>query len=417
MALRTDRLALAFIVLSIFTYAGTLEVGVRIFPAEVFFLVFLFFGVNSWWPWVKTMPAREFMLLLILGSFGILAFASLWRGIPGGNIGGGIKELARYFVCVTSFVITSGWMRISRTNLEAAKRWFVYSSNLVSVYGIYQAAMCGLFGFYYPLLPGSSDVPNMNGRAVGTFFEGGYMSLYVGSAILILHRDATIFRRRIYLVSLILNVVALLASQSTAGILALVVAYLYIHIEFKISPKVIFAALASAASLAGGYWVFRDKIDASFRFFSTMDYGLLQGGLGSASAADRITKILKAINMFVENPLLGVGIGQYSWLYDNYMPLSLTTDIGSVVPLNVFVQILAENGLFGFLMMGGATLYVSRFMDKHLRGLLLFLLLSLNFYPTYKYLFIWILLSIMVRSSLLQVAAKNRDELASRPPL
>jgi O-antigen ligase len=398
MALKISRLLAVFVFLTTLTYAGTVNLGVRIYPAEVSFLIYLAFGATNWRKYLVQVPRTTVFAYLILLLFLIESFIPTLAKVPGFVMSGFIKEVARYVLCGLCFFVITGWMRQSPLNIRNLKRYYIYASNFVSLYGIYQFSMCLFTKRYVSILPNSSPVPNVNGRAVGTFFEGGYMALFVGAAIFILIREKEMFRRRIFLGSLSLNILALLATQSTGGILAILISFLYMRLTFRINMKMIIAAMLCIVSLYVGYFLFKTKIDASIRFFSTMNYSLLQNGLGSESAADRITKVLKAVNMFTENPIFGVGLGQYSWLYDDYLPYSLTDDIGSVVPLNVFVQLLAENGLVGFFCVSIFFAVLWSRSDKSYRGLLLYVLISMNFYPTYKFLFMWVLFALIFSS-------------------
>lgn len=72
------------------------------------------------------------------------------------------------------------------------------------------------------------------------------------------------------------------------------------------------------------------------------------------------------VNMIRENPFTGVGIGNFRPLYENYAPEGAS--LGRHHTHNVFLQIIAELGLFGLLVnlifLGSLTKYVCRLYKK-----------------------------------------------------
>lgn len=398
MGMRVNSILAIFIILGSFTYAGTIDVGIRIFPAEVFLLCFLLLFPSYWLVNLVSLSRLEVAALGLALIFLFNSTLSLFFLDSRVNMLGSYKELSRLAICILTFSVILGWCNRNSLNKYWAQFAFVTSSTLVSLYAIYQSFLVRLTGSYIALLPGSSEVPNQNGRAVGTFYEGGYMALYVGAAIILLSTYKRMYRPSHYKFLLGINALALALTQSTAGIICMLISLIYMYYRLRFSLRSMVGAVVAVIILIFSYSIFKQKLDAVGRFVSTMDYGLLQGGLGSLSAADRITKIIKGCNMFFDNPIFGVGIGQYSWLYNIYSPPSLSDDLGSVVPLNVFIQILSENGIVGFGILSVFIFVIWMNTQRHGRAMLLYILLSMNFYPTYKYVFIWILFALVLRA-------------------
>ncbi len=77
---------------------------------------------------------------------------------------------------------------------------------------------------------------------------------------------------------------------------------------------------------------------------------------GAAEGIDlRISELHKAWLMFLESPLLGIGIGHYGWYSFNYQALPEFSTISKTVPFqhshNLVMQVLAELGIAGFLLL------------------------------------------------------------------
>ena len=72
-------------------------------------------------------------------------------------------------------------------------------------------------------------------------------------------------------------------------------------------------------------------------------------GVGAGSIGSRFSYYIEAINLWRENWFIGLGLG--SW--ENYVP-------GHKYPHNLFLEILAETGLIGFLLMSFLLLWLKQ---------------------------------------------------------
>lgn len=66
------------------------------------------------------------------------------------------------------------------------------------------------------------------------------------------------------------------------------------------------------------------------------------------SAMGRIWTTQAGLNMFVKAPWGGMGAGTFAVNYPSFAPIDAETDIAAMAPHNSFIQVLAEEGLFGF---------------------------------------------------------------------
>jgi O-antigen ligase len=271
---------------------------------------------------------------------------------------------------------------------------FIFAGIFVSIYAIYQAISVKIFSKYISLIPNSSIVPNNNGRGVGTFMEGGYAVLFIGIALwflVYLFKLNQVNKRNYYMILFTL-LIGILVTQSTAGIISLLIsAIFYFLISSADKYKYIFI-VSLIPFFIGAYFFFKDKFQSMVEAFKMLFIdGKMEfiGHIDSYSAADRLHKSLKAFMMFKEEPIFGVGIGQYSVLYDKFPPSSLTADIGTVVPLNIFAQILGELGLVGILIFLYLFYLLFKLADPILKIIIVFIALNFLFYPSYKMFFIW----------------------------
>ena len=65
-----------------------------------------------------------------------------------------------------------------------------------------------------------------------------------------------------------------------------------------------------------------------------------------------------ALEMIKKNPTIGVGIGNYGYLYNYYRPLKSIKRAYVAKAHNAYLEIIAEIGIFGFVVFIGFLLYV-----------------------------------------------------------
>ena len=402
-----EKLVYIIVFLSCLTYAGTFEVVVRVFPAE-----FLFFFVLLPLVIIKKkgfLSKLDNSLNILIGIFILIHMISLiivaFSFYDLAYFSKGFKEVFRIFLTVPFLLIVTYLYRLKIINVYKIIESFVYSGVFCALYGIYQFVSFKLFGKYIYLLPGSSDVPNMNGRGVGTFYEGGYAVLFLGLAfgfLLYLQKERNTFSRQFYIAYLSILLIGIFVTESTAGYVALflsIISYILLEVLRKKSYQNISSKQLTLALLVAGifiyitYHLFSVKIDALINGLLLLSVNGIEGfehGIGDFSAEDRMVKSLKAISMFLSSPLLGIGTGQYGMFYHNFLPASLTSDVGTVVPLNVYAEILGELGIVGILSFLLLVSYLFIKGNSLTRSVIIFLLLNLIFYPSYKMIFIWI---------------------------
>ena len=130
-------------------------------------------------------------------------------------------------------------------------------------------------------------------------------------------------------------------SLSTSSILGLFVfglSYLVRNFRTKHVMQSLFFMVCIVGIFYGVFELFevRDKLQMS----------------ATASGGVRINEFITGWLMFIDNPFFGVGLGQYGFRFDIYewnSVLSLSAETIKRIPNNVYIEILSETGLIGFL--------------------------------------------------------------------
>jgi putative inorganic carbon (hco3(-)) transporter len=130
------------------------------------------------------------------------------------------------------------------------------------------------------------------------------------------------------------------------GLAAVVVLYAWRHRNIWVYAMLA-VAIAGGITLAGRYWSRGED-------FSQLN--------GDVSFRERLATSQAGLEMFVDKPLLGVGLGCSVVAWPLYAPQDLRTR-GALITHNTFVQVLSETGVLGavpFLLLVALSLYHAR---------------------------------------------------------
>lgn len=130
---------------------------------------------------------------------------------------------------------------------------------------------------------------------------------------------------------------------------------------------------------------------------------------GSFSRYDRLASVKSALNMFVDNPVFGVGIQGYAFALKDYadpfIKLFYDWDYRRIAN-NVYAEILAEQGVIGLAAMVAlltriAWPIIADFRDRAILFVaVMSILLSWMAFPTYTVSYHWVGLAVLVRMSM-----------------
>lgn len=161
-----------------------------------------------------------------------------------------------------------------------------------------------------------------------------------------------IYERRMRMKILMVGILGILLFEvlntySRGAYLALAIIFILVLLGQRLHPLVWFAGMAVALLvppfLPPGYI-------ERFQTLSLLSPATENGIYQEASFRGRTSEMLTGLNMFVKNPLLGVGAGNYPNNYQEYTEeLGLELRTGERDPHSLYVQILAETGLVGMI--------------------------------------------------------------------
>lgn len=135
-------------------------------------------------------------------------------------------------------------------------------------------------------------------------------------------------------------------TYSRGAFLALIAALIFMAI--KRPPRLPTVLLGLAAALLIFQFVpvnYRERISTLLDFFPNSR----TGGFVDTSIQGRASENIVAWNMFLDNPILGVGLGNYNAYYEEYSrKLGIDPRREGRSAHNLYLEIAAERGIFGF---------------------------------------------------------------------
>jgi O-antigen ligase len=132
---------------------------------------------------------------------------------------------------------------------------------------------------------------------------------------------------------------AIVLSGSRAGIITAVLLFLIKRVGGFLSFSKIVLLLIFIASALILAFTFQDKLPAGFsEMTNRASYSMAEG---ANSLSFRMTALISAIHVFLENPVFGYGLGNNVYHPHNFLKL---------VSHNTFVETAAESGIFGLIL-------------------------------------------------------------------
>lgn len=388
----TTYLVAAAVAMLPFMQALTVDVGfpLKIYEVILVSAVLLLLLQKTYLRSTYFVSATALSLVLWLVAVFSVAAPLLVAGIPDGvegarfgALGDSVAKVLYFLFVIFAYVVI--YQEARRAPDFIIKAWLV-GGVLASLY-LFYATASSLLGMPPAMLPGmdSHQLMNIGGYVFvrsGTFDEGNFAALYflfsVGFALI----------QRKHLLAFMFSV-AVLATLSTIGLIGLVILSL-LWVAFPASGSPRHNRFAWAASFA----VVIVSLTASGYFQYIVEEKFSADNPGSY--ADRANDIGTAWAMFLDRPLLGVGLAQYGHHFHDYSVSDILVDThaGKRIPNNVYLEFLAETGIIGF------TLFVSllfvwarqsfrRPAGRPLAYAGVAALIVLNAFPTFSLMYFW----------------------------
>jgi O-Antigen ligase len=367
------------IVLVLSTMVSAITVHLTIFNKRVFLwgLVFVAYSL-----------AALSIKLMVLGEVG--TFSSLARFGP--FLDGAFKA-AYIALGVLGFNLIASAAEQSPTRVVQAWLW---GASLSAVIHLFFVTLSGA-GQPVPHLPGMLPYPTgqqfmlVGGHSLfraGTFLEGNYAGpFFVFSFLLAISYKRT--------VPAALCFAAIIASFSTTALIGLGAAFIYLAIRGGNSFFVLLAVLAIV-------------VFASTPIFDEVVLNKLSDTDPNSSAADRLETFWQSWEMFLEHPLMGVGVSQYGlyipgaefWSPDNgNVAGGVSGKMMKAIPNNVYMELASEFGIVGIVIfavfMISILSLVRRCPHPPLRAGAIALLVFWLASPTFTVMYYWAFLGIV----------------------
>jgi O-antigen ligase len=403
----------ALVLLAILTLPFTLALTINLrFPLKIYEVALLGAGLACLVDFrIPTLPSARSAVLPVIALVGFataVLLLHLWlppaslstSGFPSrfGPFGDGIAKILYLLLAVFSFLLIAE--RTYQDEQLVLRCWLI-GAIAAALYSWY-LLVSSILGVSPLLLPGI-DAPQFFGFGnwvvirSGTFEEGNFLGLYLVTSTMV----ALYARRR--LAALFLGA-SVLVSFSTINFAAL--------------------ALLSAALVwrgSAGRSLPRKLVSITTGMLVLVGVGALLAGTGylesvvstkligesSGSRLERLAFALSGLKMFAAHPITGVGISQFGYYYNTYEYLNLgaLSNFFGMKPIanNVYVELLAELGITGFLLFGAFLVHVYRHVRAPemlpLRLGFWTILLVWNAFPSYSIMFLWAFWGVILGTS------------------
>jgi O-antigen ligase len=261
------------------------------------------------------------------------------------NINSSLKEISKWLEFVIVIMLGSQYLRTRR------QIWAIVV--LICLAGISQA-FYGYIQAYFNLGP-QSFIRDASLRVYGTFDQpnpyAGYINIILSiSLALALLGRSWLTRILAGLTAIILGIAEYL-SQSRGGEMAFAAALIFIVLagmpRIRTLMRVLIILLLGLfeAFLAG--WIPLQIFSPIMRFLGLVQISFVAPSGQDYSTAERLAHWIAGLHMFIDHPVLGVGIGNYADAYSRYFITIFTDSLGHAH--NYYINIAAETGLIGLI--------------------------------------------------------------------
>ncbi|WP_086476182.1 O-antigen ligase family protein [Arenibacter amylolyticus] len=395
-----------------FTQALTINVFFPLKISELLLLILIVLFIQLKWETNYFKILRETQVLLIFLAIATLSFMvnAFWtydyppKAIPSriGRIPDSFLRLVYIYLNVIAFIISIFF--IGKNKKQSLNFW-LKGALLAAIYGWYLFISSAL-NLPYLTLFGMDENPQTLFGIVrsGTFKEGNYFGLFLLlSSTIAFYLNKT--RTGIFLIISIVTTFSTISIVSAILFLAfyfksLIFRKRVLKIFLLLLPFILISTFAFSKSE-----FYQKYVHAKlFTPLSTLTKS-------NMSKVDRYLTGDIAFHAGLNNPIWGVGPYNYGLHYDQYNNIYSTVKNHSdwsrqyfkrtnlrAIPNNVYLEVWAEYGIIGFLffiMFLAMTLWTAlKIKNNILTGGLLAMYLSLNAFPSFIMLFLWVYLAI-----------------------
>jgi O-antigen ligase len=319
-----------------------------------------------------------------------------------GYTGDTISRYVYFVLALLSFYVS---VDLFLSRRDTYVRWWIYGALAGAAYSWYLTLFSALRLPVY-LLPGMTPpLQKIFGPVIrcGTFVEGNMMGLYM-----LLSAAIAFYSKRIRTgLFLLLTVFISFSTLSIIGVFLFMGLYLWRQILRRknlvyIVPTLLLMITATILFLRTDFY----KNNIQRKLFSSSSHVTTPE---SYSKVDRVFSIMTAYRMGLANPVLGVGLANYSRHYDHYAERGqLSPDTYKdllrpntrVIPNNIYIEIWAECGIAGLALFAAflcVLLYYARGEPTNtLFPALLCMAICFIAYPSFIMIYLWSFMALPV---------------------
>jgi O-antigen ligase len=259
------------------------------------------------------------------------------------NISSSLKEISKWLEFLVVALLGAQYLRTRR------QIWTIIV--LICLAGISQA-FYGYIQAFFNIGP-QAFIRDASLRVYGTFDQpnpyAGYINIPLSIALALTLLGRGWLTRILAGLTAILLGIAEYLSQSRGGEMAIAAALVFIVLAgmpriLTLMRVLIIALLGFFEALLAG-WIPLHIFNPVLHFLGLVQISLTQPSSQDYSTAERLAHWIAGLHMFLDRPVLGVGIGNYADAYPQYFITIFVDPLGHAH--NYYINIAAETGFIG----------------------------------------------------------------------
>jgi O-antigen ligase len=259
------------------------------------------------------------------------------------NISSSLKEISKWLEFLVVALLGAQYLRTRR------QVWTIIV--LICLAGISQA-FYGYIQAFFNIGP-QAFIRDASLRVYGTFDQpnpyAGYINIPLSIALALTLLGRGWLTRILAGLTAILLGIAEYLSQSRGGEMAIAAALVFIVLAgmpriLTLMRVLIIALLGFFEALLAG-WIPLHIFNPVLHFLGLVQISLTQPSSQDYSTAERLAHWIAGLHMFLDHPILGVGIGNYADAYPQYFITIFVDPLGHAH--NYYINIAAETGFIG----------------------------------------------------------------------
>ena len=259
------------------------------------------------------------------------------------NISSSLKEISKWLEFLVVALLGAQYLRTRR------QIWTIIV--LICLAGISQA-FYGYIQAFFNIGP-QAFIRDASLRVYGTFDQpnpyAGYINIPLSIALALTLLGRGWLTRILAGLTAILLGIAEYLSQSRGGEMAIAAALVFIVLAgmpriLTLMRVLIIALLGFFEALLAG-WIPLHIFNPVLHFLGLVQISLTQPSSQDYSTAERLAHWIAGLHMFLDHPILGVGIGNYANAYPQYFITIFVDPLGHAH--NYYINIAAETGFIG----------------------------------------------------------------------